>query len=60
MKGFWDKIDGYKTYIGVACYFAIGGALYLGLISEKDAVLLGTFVTGWTGYAIRTAIKKLE
>lgn len=59
IKNWWKMIDGNKTYIGVGLYFIVGGLLYLGLITEKEAVEIGFFITAWTGYSIRDAIKKI-
>lgn len=60
VKKWWKALDGKKTFIGVALYFVIGGLLYLGLITEKEAMEIGFFITAWTGYSLRDGIRKLE
>ena len=39
---------------------SFGGLLYVGLITTKEAEYLGLFITAWTGYALRDAIKNLK
>lgn len=60
IQQWWNELDGHKTHLGVALYFLIGGLLYLELITQKEAMEIGFFITAWTGYAVRSALKKLE
>jgi len=56
----WKLLEGKKTYIGVALYFVLGGLLYLGIIGEKDTLIIGTWITAWTGFALRDSIRRIK
>ena len=60
VKTWWSLLDGHKTHIGLVLYVVVGGLLYVGLITTKEAEYLGLFITAWTGYALRSAISKIE
>ena len=60
VKQWWKLLDGHKTHLGIIFYFIIGGLLYLGFITQKEAMEIGFFITAWTGFALRDSIRKLE
>ena len=53
-------LNGKKSYLGAVALFVIGGLVYLGVLDQKTAESLAMAVGGFSVYALRDAVKKLE
>ena len=51
-----DQIKGYKTYIGCAVIFILGGLFALGVISREEFEAWTAIAGALTGAAMRSAL----
>jgi len=56
----WKLIDGHKLQIGGIVYGLISIAVAAGWIDATMATVLVGLNTTWTGYAVKSAIKKTQ
>ena len=56
----WKLFDGHKLQIGGIVYGLIIIAYTMNWIDGQTAGVLTGFNTTWTGYAVKSAIKKAE
>lgn len=60
MKSFFDKLDGYKTFIGGAIVFIAGGLLAIKVIDQQTFEALAAIGGAISVVGLRFALKKLS
>lgn len=50
-------LQGYKTYIGAALLFILGGLKAVGVVDEQTYQVLLPMIAGFTAFGLRSALK---